>query len=128
MPAVTAPAWRAKLRAASMFGGVAAGADGEGDVAGCEQIFELFDEDAIIAGIVRPSRDQSHIVGKSDRAQPLAGGRRGALAKVAGHVRGQRRAASIAKKKDGPAAVIDLKEHSDEPVDGRQRKKMDSGG
>jgi len=34
----------------------------------------------------------------------------------------------LPKKKDGPAAVIDLKEHSDEPVDGRQRKKMDSGG
>ncbi len=49
MPAVAAPAWRAKLKSRQYVGRVPAGADGEGDVAGTKQIFELFGENAFVA-------------------------------------------------------------------------------
>jgi len=49
MPGGNRPGLAGKLRSGEYVGGVAAGADGEGDVAGCEQIFELSTKTAIIA-------------------------------------------------------------------------------
>src|SRR5580700_5960022 len=109
-------------------GRVPAGADGESNIAGREQILKLLGEDAVVPRIVRPSRDQSHVLGKRDGAQPLACRRRGAFAEVAGHVRGQSRAPSVAKEKDGAAAVVGLKEGADQIVNGCERKLLNDSG
>ncbi len=90
-------------------GGVSAGADGEGHVAGLKQIFQLLGENAFVSRIVGPRRDQRHIVGKRNRAQTATGGGRGAFPQIAAQVRRQGSAAAVAEEKDGSFFVIGRK-------------------
>ena len=51
---------------------VATAADGKGNVAGPQKIFELLGKDVFVAGVVGPGGNQGGIVGEGDGSQALA--------------------------------------------------------
>ena len=62
-----------KTQSRENVGRVSAAADGAGNVAGLQKIFQLLGKNVFVVRIVRPGGNQGDIVGKSKRAQASAG-------------------------------------------------------
>jgi hypothetical protein len=98
------------------IGRVATRADGDENIAGLYVGRELFREDAVISGIVRPGRDEWHVIRQRHHTEARQSFDPRPLGKIAGEMRCGSRAAAVADDEDGRAAPIALKKDIDRPL------------
>lgn len=109
-------------------GRIAAAADGKHNIIRLQKRAQLLGEDIVIAGIVCPRRYQGNIVGEGERAEAAISIDHGPFAEVAGAMRRQSGAATIAKKIDSAVLLISIPEDLYDLVDLLEGKPVQGGG